>query len=499
MSISIFDLFSIGIGPSSSHTVGPMAAGADFAEALRAEGLLDRVRALRVDLYGSLSATGRGHGTFGAVLLGLDGHRPESISPQVVDERLAQIAAGEPIVLGGDGPAIRYGIDDLVQHPLTFLPRHSNGMRFQALDESGTVLRERHSYSIGGGFVVHDDGDSVEDAEGHVEAQTAPAVTEEVVPYPFSCGEELLEHCASTGRDIASIARANEEALRSPQEVHDGIVRIWRVMEECKENSLRRSGELPGGLRTRRRAPGWHARLQESDPARDPAFWVEWTQLVALAVNEENASGGRVVTAPTNGAAGIIPAVIFYATHYTERARGACGVGRWGELTEDQKRAREAIAVEFLLAAGAIGAVIKEQSSISGAEVGCQGEVGSASAMAAAGLAQILGGTPQQVASAAEIAMEHHLGLTCDPVGGLVQVPCIERNAIAATEAITSARMAIFETDGHTMVSLDQVVRTMKATGEEMSSKYKETAMGGLAVTLGNVEPTALPVNAVAC
>lgn len=495
MTISIFDLFSIGIGPSSSHTVGPMAAGADFADALREEGLLAEVRGVGVDLYGSLSATGQGHGTFGAVLLGLDGHRPESISPQVVDERLAQIADGDPLQLGGDGPAIRFGIEDIVQHPLTFLPRHSNGMRFQAFGEGGALLRERHSYSIGGGFVVHDDGD---DAEPTAPEGDGPA-EEQPVPYPFATGEELLAHCASTGLGIPQIARANEAAQRSPEEIRDGIVEIWRVMEECKENSLQRSGYLPGGLRTRRRAPAWHARLEEGDPDRDPTFWVEWTQLVALAVNEENASGGRIVTAPTNGAAGIIPAVIFYATHYTGRARRGCGVGQWKSLTEQEKRCREDIAVEFLLTAGAVGAVIKEQSSISGAEVGCQGEVGSASAMAAAGLAQILGGSPQQVATAAEIAMEHHLGLTCDPVGGLVQVPCIERNAIAATEAITAARMAVFENSGEAMVSLDQVIRTMKETGAEMSSKYKETAMGGLAVALGNVEPTKLPVSAVAC
>ena len=498
MTISIVDLFSIGIGPSSSHTVGPMAAGADFAEVLREEGLLERTRGLRVDLYGSLSATGRGHGTFAAVLLGLDGHRPQTVLPETVDSRIAEIEGGSPLRLGGDGPEIRYGVEDIVQHPLTFLPRHSNGMRFQALGADGEVLRERYSYSIGGGFVVHDD-EKDDPAPTQDKAIDETGVDPEAVPYPFSTGEELLAHCRATGKSIAEIARANEEAHRSPEEVRATIVKIWRVMEDCKEMSIRRTGVLPGGLNTRRRAPGWHERLLRMDPQRSIEFWVEWTHLIALAVNEENASGGRIVTAPTNGAAGVIPATIFYATHYTKRSAEACGSLCWPDLTDEQKRGREEIALEFLLTASAIGAVIKMQSSISGAEVGCQGEVGSASAMAAAGLAAILGGTPDQVTDAAEIAMEHHLGLTCDPVGGLVQVPCIERNAIAATEAVTAARMAVFEEGGDTMVSLDTVIRTMKETGEDMSTKSKETAMGGLAVQLGNVEPSPVPVNAVAC
>lgn len=474
MTISVFELFTIGLGPSSSHTVGPMNAGADFAELLRDEGLLDRTRSIEVDLYGSLSATGRGHRTFDAVLLGLDGHRPDQVSPETVEQRLEQIADGSPLRLGGNGPEIHLQVEDLGQHPLTFLERHSNAMRFRARDAESTLLRERYSYSIGGGFVVHDGDDT---------AVTEAVQAQVEVPFPFDTGEELLAHCRAQHLSVAEVVMANECALRPRQEVRDGLVRIWRVMEDCKSNSLTRSGVLPGGLRTRRRAPDWYERLQERDPHRDVEYWVEWTSLVALAVNEENASGGRIVTAPTNGAAGIIPAVIFYAGHYPRRALDSCGPGRWEDLTDEQRRAREDIVVEFLLAAAAICTVIKEQASISGAEVGCQGEVGSASAMAAAGLAQVLGGTPQQVANAAEIAMEHHLGLTCDPIGGLVQVPCIERNAVAAQTAVTAARMAVFE-DSAAMVTLDEVVRTMKATGEDMSSKYKETAEGGLAVNV---------------
>lgn len=466
MTVSIFDLLTIGVGPSSSHTVGPMEAGAEFAAQLRARGVLDAVAGLRVDLYGSLSATGQGHGTFGAVLLGLDGHRPRTVSPETIDERLAQIADGAPLRLGGDGPEIRFGIDDITQRPLTVLARHPNGMRFTALDADGEVLYERTSYSIGGGFLVHDD--DAED-DGHVGPPSLGKPNEPVVPYPYSTGDELMERVRESGLSIAEIAMANESALRPAEEVIAGILEIWQVMEECKDSSLTREGVLPGGLGTRRRAPAWHKRLTELDPYRSDGFWIEWVNLVALAINEENATGGRVVTAPTNGAAGVIPAVLFYATHYTPRARTGLS--------------REKIVVDFLLAAAAIGSLIKEQASISGAEVGCQGEVGSAAAMAAAGLAQVLDGTPQQVSQAAEIAMEHHLGMTCDPVGGLVQVPCIERNAIGAGQAVNSARMAVFE-DTEGLVTLDMVVKTMKETGAEMSDKYKETARGGLALNV---------------
>ena len=462
MTVSIFDLFSIGVGPSSSHTVGPMQAGAEFAQALADAGTLQQVASIEVTLFGSLAATGAGHGTFGAVLLGMEGYYPATIMPDTVTNRLAEIAAGSPLCLHGDGPKLKFGIDDLIKEPHVFLPRHSNGMLFKAFDAQGNELFNRHSYSIGGGFIVHE-GEEVEDAVTVDDGLN--------VPYPFSTAHELLTHCQETGMSIAQIAMANETAARSREEVREKILEIWEVMEACKNNSLTRKGVLPGGLNTRRRAPVWHQQLTKLDPNFDIAYWVEWVNLVALAVNEENASGGRIVTAPTNGAAGIIPAVLFYATHYSQWARSK---GR---------AARPDIVVDFILAAGAIGAAIKEQASISGAEVGCQGEVGSASSMAAAGLAQISGGTPQQVCDAAEIAMEHHLGLTCDPIGGLVQVPCIERNAVAAATAVNAARMALFDSS-RTMVSLDQVIKTMKDTGADMLSKYKETAEGGLAVNV---------------
>ena len=461
MTVSVFDLFSIGIGPSSSHTVGPMTAAADFIDKLREDGCLQKVASIQVDLFGSLAATGLGHGTFGAVLLGLEGHRPQKIGPETVDGRLAQIANGSPLCLGGDGPKIDYGIDDLIKRPLTVLPRHANGMRFQAFDKDGNSLFDRYSYSIGGGFVVHDGEDSSALVQDAAE-----------LPYEYGSGQELAEHCKKTGKRISQIGMANESAHSSEEEVRAKLLEIWSVMDECAKHSLTRTGVLPGGLKTQRRAPKWYDRLKRIDPNHDIGHWLEWVNLIALAVNEENASGGRIVTAPTNGAAGIIPAVLFYALHYTDRAK------------EDTKEAKESIICDFLLAAGAVGSVIKEQSSISGAEVGCQGEVGSASSMAAAGLAEVMGGTPTQVMNAGEIAMEHHLGLTCDPVGGLVQVPCIERNAIAAATAVNAARMALFDDGDSAMVSLDAVVKTMKETGADMSNKYKETALGGLAVTV---------------
>ncbi|MDO4665967.1 MAG: L-serine ammonia-lyase [Actinomycetaceae bacterium] len=459
MSVSVFDMFSVGLGPSSSHTVGPMSAAADFVACLAKAGFLEKTRGLEVDLYGSLAATGRGHGTFGAVLLGLEGFRPATARPEDVERRLDEIAAGSSLRLGGTGPAIAFNEGDLRLRPLTFLPEHSNAMQFAALGEDGTVFMRRKSFSIGGGFVVHEG----EDTDKIVQDRTE-------VPHPFKTGEELRQICERERKSIAQIALENEK--ETPAQVREKLLHLWQVMEESKQYSLTRTGVLPGGLRTKRRAPAWYERLQRMDPHRDPKYWLEWVNLVALAVNEENASGGRIVTAPTNGAAGIIPATLFYALNYTERAAAA---------TDQQARAD--IVCEFLLAAGAIGSVIKEQSSISGAEVGCQGEVGSASSMAAAGLAQVCGGSAQQILNAAEIAMEHHLGLTCDPVGGLVQVPCIERNAIAAGTAINASRMALFD-DCPTMVSLDTVVRTMKKTGEDMSTKYKETATGGLAVTV---------------
>ncbi|WP_125609870.1 L-serine ammonia-lyase [Specibacter cremeus] len=462
MAVGVFDLFSVGIGPSSSHTVGPMRAAAVFAAELVTAGVVEVVASVRVDLYGSLAATGRGHGTMTAVLLGLEGREPELILPAEVEERLAAFAAGAPLLLAGRVP-LAYGADDIILHPLTILPRHTNGVKFSVSDAGGVVLAEATFYSVGGGFIVR---------EGEVEAAAAALEdSKKSLPYPFRTAAELLGHCRAAGLTFSGVMLANELVERSEAQVRDGLLHIRDVMEECKNASLTRTGLLPGGLGVRRRAPAWHARLRAEDPDRDPKFWQEWVNLVALAVNEENASGGRVVTAPTNGAAGIIPAVMFYATHYTA-----------GMADASQEQVDDVV-VRFLLAAGAVGVLYKEQASISGAEVGCQGEVGSASSMAAAGLAEVMGGTPEQVENAAEIAMEHNLGLTCDPIGGLVQVPCIERNAIAAAKAINAAKMALWG-DGQHRVSLDEVIITMRETGKDMSAKYKETALGGLAVNV---------------
>ncbi|GAA1579710.1 L-serine ammonia-lyase [Leucobacter aridicollis] len=472
MAISVFDLFSVGIGPSSSHTVGPMRAGHAFVAGIAARGQLDGVAGLRVDLFGSLAATGHGHGTFTAVLLGLEGFDPETVLPSEVESALARIEETGELRVGaelgtaalGAGPAIvPFGVADMVLRPLTVLETHTNGMRFAALDAAGEVLDEQTYYSVGGGFIVRDG------AEEKILDRLAEQLAEQ--PYPFTTAAELLVHSESNGLSIAEVMLANELVSRDEEAVRDGLAHIWDVMEACKNSALTRTGVLPGGLNVRRRAPEWHRKLSEQDPDRDPVFWQEWINLVALAVNEENASGGRVVTAPTNGAAGIIPAVLFYATHY------APGAATWS--AEEKQR----VVVDFLLAAAAVGVLFKEQASISGAEVGCQGEVGSASSMAAAGLAQILGGTPQQVENAAEIAMEHNLGLTCDPIGGLVQIPCIERNAIAASKAINAAKMALMG-DGEHHVTLDEVIITMRETGKDMSDKYKETARGGLAVNV---------------
>jgi L-serine dehydratase len=467
MAVGVFDLFSIGIGPSSSHTVGPMRAAAVFAEELRASGALERVVSLRVDLYGSLAATGHGHGTMTAILLGLEGFHPELILPEEVESRLASIAETGTLRLAGAGDGggvpLPYGVADMVLRPLTVLPRHTNGMTFTVSDAAGEVLHAATFFSVGGGFIVRE---GEEDA-----AQQELEESKKELPLPFRTAVELLEHCRAQGLSISEIMFLNERASRSEEEIRAGLLHIYAVMEACVQASLQREGLLPGGLKVRRRAPDWHERLLKEDKGRDPMYWQEWVNLVALAVNEENASGGRVVTAPTNGAAGIIPAVLYYALHY------APGMDRASQADRDDA------VVRFLLAAGAVGVLYKEQASISGAEVGCQGEVGSASSMAAAGLAEVMGGSPAQVENAAEIAMEHNLGLTCDPIGGLVQVPCIERNAIAAAKAINAAKMALWG-DGTHRVSLDEVIITMRETGKDMSSKYKETAMGGLAVNV---------------
>jgi L-serine dehydratase len=462
MAVGVFDLFSIGIGPSSSHTVGPMRAAAVFAGELKESGKLEQVASLRVDLYGSLAATGHGHGTMTAILLGLEGYHPELILPDEVEQRLASIAESGTLQLAGS-VSLPYGVKDMVLRPLTILPRHTNGMTFTVFDAAGSELRKATFFSVGGGFIVRE---GEEDA-----ALKELAESKDELPLPFRTAAELLGHCRTRGLSIGDVMLVNERASRSEEDIREGLLHIYSVMEGCVEVSLKREGLLPGGLKVRRRAPDWHERLLKEDKDRDPKYWQEWVNLIALAVNEENASGGRVVTAPTNGAAGIIPAVLYYALHF------APGMD---QATQED---RDGVVVRFLLTAGAIGVLYKEQASISGAEVGCQGEVGSASSMAAAGLAEVMGGTPAQVENAAEIAMEHNLGLTCDPIGGLVQVPCIERNAIAAAKAINAAKMALWG-DGSHRVSLDEVIVTMRETGKDMSSKYKETAMGGLAVNV---------------
>ncbi|GAA1878156.1 L-serine ammonia-lyase [Pseudonocardia ailaonensis] len=453
MALSVFDLFSIGIGPSSSHTVGPMRAAGTFVEGLAADGLLDRVTRVKAELFGSLGATGHGHGSAPAVVLGLGGQRPETVDTARAPAVVAEVSGSGRLRLGGRHEIRFSDRDDLVLHRRRSLPGHPNGMIFRAY-EGRDELRARTYYSVGGGFVR---------AEGDGEGG---AVAEDETPlaHPFASADELLLRCAETGVPVSEVMRRNETAWREPAEIDGGLLRIWRVMEECVEAGSSHDGVLPGGLRVRRRAPGLRARLEARGRPTDPLDVMDWVSLFAIAVNEENAAGGRIVTAPTNGAAGIVPAVLHYYRRFVPGADDA-GI------------------VRFLLTAGAIGVIIKRNASISGAEVGCQGEVGSACAMAAAGLTEVLGGTPEQVENAAEIGIEHHLGLTCDPVGGLVQIPCIERNAVGATKAIHAGRMALHG-DGAHVVSLDKAIRTMRQTGADMSVKYKETSRGGLAVNV---------------
>ncbi|MGW0210906.1 L-serine ammonia-lyase [Streptomyces sp. NPDC003233] len=452
MAISVFDLFSIGIGPSSSHTVGPMRAARMFARRLRNEGLLEKAATVRTELYGSLGATGHGHGTPKAVLLGLTGDSPRTVDVETADARVEAIKAEGRISLLGEHE-IPFSFDkDLVLHRRKALPYHANGMTLWAYDASGAELLSRTYYSVGGGFVVD------EEAVGADRIK----LDDTVLKYPFRTGDELLRLTKETGLSISSLMLENERSWRTEEEIRAGLLEIWRVMRECVRRGMSREGILPGGLKVRRRAAVSARQLRaEGDPL---AHAMEWITLYAMAVNEENAAGGRVVTAPTNGAAGIIPAVLHYYINFVPGA------------DEDG-------VVRFLLAAGAIGMLFKENASISGAEVGCQGEVGSACSMAAGALAEVLGGSPEQVENAAEIGMEHNLGLTCDPVGGLVQIPCIERNGMAAVKAVTAAKMAM-RGDGSHKVSLDKVIKTMKDTGADMSVKYKETARGGLAVNI---------------
>ncbi|MEU9600260.1 L-serine ammonia-lyase [Streptomyces sp. NPDC048109] len=452
MAISVFDLFSIGIGPSSSHTVGPMRAARMFARRLRNEELLDSVASVRAELYGSLGATGHGHGTPKAVLLGLEGDSPRTVDVETADDRVEKIKSSGRISLLGDHEIAFAYDDDMVLHRRKALPYHANGMTLWAYDAEGAEVLTKTYYSVGGGFVVD------EDAVG----ADRIVLDDTVLKYPFRTGDELLRLARETGLSISALMLENERAWRDEDEIREGLLEIWRVMRACVDRGMTREGILPGGLKVRRRAANTARKLRsEGDPQ---ALAMEWITLYAMAVNEENAAGGRVVTAPTNGAAGIIPAVLHYYVNFVPGA------------DEDG-------VVRFLLAAGAIGMLFKENASISGAEVGCQGEVGSACSMAAGALAEVLGGSPEQVENAAEIGMEHNLGLTCDPVGGLVQIPCIERNGMAAVKAVTAARMAM-RGDGSHKVSLDKVIKTMKETGADMSVKYKETARGGLAVNI---------------
>ncbi len=454
MALSVFDLFRVGIGPSSSHTVGPMKAAERFVASVRTDGLLGRVAAVRVELFGSLGATGHGHGSVDAVVLGLAGHHPETVDPVAVRPLVEQVRAERRLTLA-DGPSIAFDPDDdVVLHRRRALPVHSNGMVFTATDAAGAELARRTYYSVGGGFVLDED----ETGPNRIVPDTT------VLPYPFRSGAQLLAHCAATGFSVARLVRENERVWRTDAEIDAGLLRIWSVMQDCVHRGMTTEGVLPGGLRVRRRAPELLRRLEVEVDTADPLRGMDWITLYALAVNEENAAGGRVVTAPTNGAAGVVPALLMY---YRRFIHGASDDG----------------IVRFLLTAGAIGVLVKELASISGAEVGCQGEIGAACSMAAAGMAAALGGTPGQVENAAEIGMEHNLGLTCDPVGGLVQIPCIERNAIAAVKAVTAARTAL-RGDGRHIVSLDSVLKTMRQTGADMSVKYKETARGGLALNV---------------
>ena len=459
MTLSAFDLYSVGIGPSSSHTVGPMRAAKRFAEALHDIDTMHRVVRVRAELFGSLGATGHGHGSTNAVLLGLEGEDPATIDTGSVDQRVAAAATRGVLLLGGRTEIRFHPEQDIVLHQRRTLPGHPNAMTFTACDDVGELVYTRTYYSVGGGFVL-------DDAE-----LNAPAGPPTEVRFPFSTAAELLRICSLEGLDISDVMLANECRWRSEPEVRQGLLDLWHTMEACVRAGCLRDqvteAELPGKLRVPRRAPAMYRKLAQASgtaAATDPMHVLDWVNLFALAVNEENASGGRVVTAPTNGAAGIVPAVLHYYVRFVPSA------------DEDG-------IVRFLLTAAAIGILAKLNASISGAEVGCQGEVGSACAMAAGALCEVLGGTPGQVENAAEIGIEHHLGLTCDPIGGLVQIPCIERNAIASVKAINAARLATHG-DGSHKVSLDDAMRTMRDTGRDMHSKYKETSRGGLAVNV---------------
>lgn len=460
MTLSVFDIFKIGIGPSSSHTMGPMRAARAFVLDLERDRLLGETAEIAVRLYGSLALTGAGHGTDRAVLLGLEGNDPETIDPERIETELARIRTSGRLRLAGRH---EIAFDEPMQ--LLFmkherLPAHSNGMRFTALAKGGRKLREEDYYSVGGGFIVRGE-DAVSGASSVGSASGAAKGAQP--PYPFNSGEQLLQQARAAGLEIYELVLANEHVWRSPEEVRAGLARIWQTMQACVERGFRQQGTLPGVLKVRRRAPKLYRVLNESQETT-PLEVMDWVNAYALAVNEENAAGGRVVTAPTNGAAGIVPAVLHYYRRFEPGAHDE-GVMR------------------FLLTAAAIGMLYKHGASISGAEMGCMGEVGVACSMAAAGLVAALHGTNEQIENAAEIGMEHNLGLTCDPVAGLVQIPCIERNAMGSVKAINAARLAM-RGDGTHKVSLDQVIATMRQTGADMSTIYKETSQGGLAVNV---------------
>jgi len=456
MAISVFDIFKIGIGPSSSHTVGPMRAAATFVSKLEQLGIVEQVDRIRVELFGSLAATGKGHGTDKAVLLGLEGEEPDLIDPEIIQDRLAKIRESGTVHL-----LKRYPVSFTEKTDLLFLrkvlPYHSNGMRFTVFDANANELLQRDYYSVGGGFVVTD-------AVAAIDRLTND---DTCLPYPFKTGEGLLKLCKVHNKPISTLMMQNEKAWLTESQIRNNLLNIWQVMQSCVQRGLRAEGVMPGGMKVKRRAANLFRQLNGEIPRQTPNLPVgtmEWVNLFALAVSEENASGGRVVTAPTNGAAGIIPAVLHYYSRFCPDA-------------DDEG------VIRFLLTAAAIAILYKENASLSGAEVGCQGEVGVACSMAAGALAEVLGGTPEQVENAAEIGMEHNLGLTCDPVGGLVQVPCIERNAMGSVKAINAARIAL-RGDGKHFVSLDKVIKTMRETGADMKTKYKETSRGGLAVNL---------------
>ncbi|ANB69444.1 L-serine ammonia-lyase [Aeromonas veronii] len=457
--ISVFDLFSIGIGPSSSHTVGPMRASYAFVQQLKLHGHLPHTARVEVECYGSLGQTGKGHGTGKAIILGLSGFEPESVDIDAIPAILAHVEKEQSLQLAGEQPSYFPRIGAIIFNRRKTLPAHTNGMTLRAFDKEENLRFSQTYYSIGGGFIIE---------ESHfatAKEEAAKSDAEHPVPYPFDSGAQLLAHCQESGLSISGLILANERVFRSDEQIKAGLRKIWQAMQGCVERGCKSEGVLPGGLKVRRRAPGLFRQLScETNFNKDPLMVMEWVDLFALAVNEENAAGGRVVTAPTNGAAGIIPAVLHYYDRFVHKV-------------DDETLIR------YFLTAAAIGILYKKNASLSGAEVGCQGEVGVACSMAAGALTELLGGSPAMVENAAEIGMEHNLGLTCDPIGGLVQVPCIERNAMGAVKAINAARLALRGTGEH-KVSLDKVIKTMWETGNDMKTKYKETARGGLAVNI---------------